>query len=67
MREQDLTMIWTVLYQNEPGGKIHASPEVTSADAANTIADEFRKGGRIVVRVGATRAELNRLGLWIGR
>lgn len=37
-------MIWTVLYQNEPGGKIHASPEVSSADVASTIADGYRAG-----------------------
>jgi hypothetical protein len=60
-------MIWTVLYRNEPQGKIHASPEVTSSDAANTIADGYRAGGRIVVKVGAEKGELKRLGLWIGR
>lgn len=60
-------MIWTVLYQNEPNGKIHASPEVSSADAANMIADGYRTGGRIVVQVGAEKGELKRLGLWIGR
>jgi hypothetical protein len=60
-------MIWTVLYRNEPHGKIHASPEVSSADAACTIADGYRAGGRIVVQVGAEKSELKRLGLWIGR
>lgn len=60
-------MIWTVLYRNEPNGKIHASPEVSSWNAAQTIADEYRKGGRIVVRVGAEKSDLKRLGLWIGR